>query len=64
MAKTSEAQLRAVKKYDEKNSGFVTVKASKELIELFKSLCAENGTTPNAALKEAIERYVDDHRHI
>lgn len=60
----SEAKKRANKKYDKANLAYQSVVVRKELLTEFKQLCAENGDRVNTILREAIERYVDDHRHI
>ena len=50
----SEAQKRASKKWNEKNTQVMGVKFRKEQAEQFKSLCADCGVTPSEVIKVAV----------
>lgn len=58
MAKTSPAQLAAVKKYDQENMAYQTVKVKKDLLEKFRETCKANGDKVNTVLREAMENYI------
>lgn len=54
----SDAQKAAVKRYDEKNMAYQTVKVRRELLEAFRAACAERGDRVNTVLREAMENYI------
>lgn len=58
----SEAKKRANEKYKKEHSAYQSVCVSKELLSEFKSLCQANGDRVNTILREAMERYVEEHR--
>lgn len=51
----SEAQLRAIKKYDEEKMATVTCRVSRQKADLFTAACRDLGTTKYAVFKDAIE---------
>lgn len=57
--KNSEAKLRAVRKYNEKNYSQVTVHASKDLCAAFKAKCKEKGVSQAEVLKKAMQDFLD-----
>lgn len=59
---TSEAQKKAVKKYDSANMAFQTVKLKRETLEEFRQLVQKNGDKVNTVIRRGIERYVEEHR--
>lgn len=59
MPKT-EAQQRATRKWDAQHMTQVKVGMRREEADAFKARCAENGTTPSAVLREAIQRYMEE----
>ena len=61
MAKT-EAQRRAIDKWDSVNMAYQTIKVRKETLEEFKQLVQANGDKVNTVLREAIEKYIADHK--
>lgn len=60
----SEAKKKANKKYDRENMAYQSVCVRKELLAEFKSLCQANGDRVNTILREAMEKYVEEHRPI
>ena len=60
----TEKQKAARDKYDKENMAYQTVKVQKELLAEFKSLCQANGDRVNTILREAMEKYVEEHRPI
>ena len=61
VAKT-EAQRRAIDKWDQANMAYQTIKVRKETLEEFKALVQANGDKVNTVLREAIENYISDHK--
>ena len=63
----TDAQRRADAAYRKKNAAkvaaaekIVATHVPREVAERFQTACAANGTTGNAVLKTAIEKYVED----
>ena len=59
----SESQRRADAAYRQKTNAekaVVGCQIARPLATEFKQKCAENGTTPNAILKAAIEKYITE----
>ena len=61
----SESQRRADAAYRKKNAAkiaaaekIVAAHIPRETAEKFQAACSANGTTPNAVLKAAIEKYI------
>lgn len=57
--KNSEAKIRAVRKYNERNYSQVTVHAPKDLCAAFKAQCRKQGVSQAEILKEAMQKFVD-----
>ena len=49
------------KQYDAANMAYQTVKVNKKLLETFRACVAANGDKVNTVLREAMERYIDEH---
>lgn len=60
----TEKQKAARDKYDKENMAYQTVKVQKALLDEFKTLCKANGDKVNVILREAMEKYVEEHRPI
>lgn len=63
----TDAQRRADAAYRKKNAAkiaaaekMIATHVPREMAERFKSACAANGTTGNAVLKAAVEKYVEN----
>ena len=56
----SEAQKRAVNKYQAAHYTIVGCKVRKEYAARFQAACYRNGTTPATVLKAAIDSYLLD----
>ena len=59
---TSEAQKRAVAKWQAEHMCMVGVKMRKELRDAFRAACEQNGTTMNAVLLAAARAYIEQHK--
>ena len=57
MAQT-EAQKRAVRKYQAEHCATLSCKLRKEDAEAFKAACKAAGTTPNAVFRDASSRFM------
>lgn len=60
MPKNSEAKIRAVRKYNEKNYSQVTVHAPKNFCAAFKAKCKEKGVSQAEVLKKAMQDFIDE----
>ena len=58
----SEARKRGNAKWDAENMAYQTVKVRRELLEEFKALVQANGDKVNTVLREAMERYIAEHK--
>ena len=58
----SEAQRKANIKWDAANMAYQTVKVRKDLLEEFRQCVQDNGDKVNTVLREAMEKYIEDHR--
>ena len=56
----TEAQKRASAKYQKENIASLACRVKKEQAERFKELCAVQGTTSNAVLKEFVLAYIGE----
>ena len=54
----SESKRASNDKWDKGNMAYQTVKVRRELLEDFKTACADRGDKVNTVLREAIEDYV------
>lgn len=50
------------KKYDSENMAYQTVKVRRELLEEFRDLVQANGDKVNTVLRQAMERYIEEHK--
>ena len=50
------------KKYDSENMAYQTVKVRRELLEEFRELVQANGDKVNTVLRQAMERYIEEHK--
>ena len=50
------------KKYDSENMAYQTVKVRRELLEEFRQCVQDNGDKVNTVLKNAMEKYIADHK--
>lgn len=57
----TEARKRANAKWDKENMVVLACKVKRETAEQFKAACAEQGTTSNAVLQQAVKAYLDEH---
>ena len=55
--KTSKAQRAAIKRYDDKNMAYQTIKVKKKLLSDFREACAARGDKVNTVLRKAMEKY-------
>jgi uncharacterized protein (DUF4415 family) len=58
----SEAKKASNQKWDAANMAYQTVKVSRALLTDFRECVAANGDKVNAVLREAMERYIADHK--
>ena len=58
----SEAKKKSNYKWDKENMAYQTVKVSKRLLTDFKTACASRGDKVNTVLKNAMEKYIADHK--
>ena len=58
----SQAQRRANEKWDKDNMAYQTVKVRKELLEEFRETVQAHGDKVNTVLREAMEKYISDHK--
>ena len=58
----SEAKRASNDRWDKENMTYQTVKVRRELLEDFKAACAANGDRVNTVLREAMERYIQEHK--
>jgi len=58
----SQAQRRANEKWDKDNMAYQTVKVRKELLEEFRETVQAHGDKVNTVLREAMEKYIADHK--
>ncbi len=61
MAKTSDAQMRAVAKWAEKNQEQLNVKLKKGTKETWKVYCDQLGESMSGLISKAVEEYVERH---
>lgn len=54
----TEARRRANNKYIKEHMTILAVKVRKDYAEKVKAVCEERGTTVNAVLKEALEKFM------
>ena len=47
----------------QKQAGF-TFRTDAEKLKLFSALCTLNDTTPTNVLREAVDRYIEDHKEM
>ena len=57
----TEARKRANAKWDKENMTILGCKVKKEYAAKFRAVCAAQGTTPNAVLKQAADDFMRDH---
>lgn len=57
----SEARKRANRKYDAKTYTIAACKIRKDEMQRFKAACVEEGTSPNAVIKAAIDEFMRNH---
>lgn len=57
----SNAQKKASAKWDKENMVVLACKVKRETAERFKTACAEQGTTSNAVLQQAVKAYLEKH---
>lgn len=57
----SNAQKKASAKWDKENMVVLACKVKREMAEQFKTACAEQGTTSNAVLQQAVKAYLEKH---
>ena len=58
----SEAKKASNARWDADNMAYQTVKVRREILEEFKATCAANGDRVNTILREAMERYIEEHK--
>lgn len=56
----TDAQRRAANKYQYKTATVIGCKLDRETAERYKTHCSENGTTPNAEIKNFILSQLTD----
>lgn len=61
MAQT-EAQRKAVRKYQAAHCAVLSCKLKKEDAEAFRAACTAAGTTPNAVFRAAISQFMEAHQ--
>lgn len=57
----TEARKRANAKWDKENMTILGCKVKKEYAAKFRAVCAAQGTTPNAVLKQAADDFMREH---
>ena len=57
----SAAKRASNDKWDRDNMAYQTVKVSKSLLTEFRACVSANGDRVNTVLREAMERYIEDH---
>ena len=57
----SEAQRKAIKKWDTTHNTVMSVKIRKEKAEAFKAAAKAAGTTPNAIFSAAADAFMQEH---
>lgn len=57
----TEARKRANAKWDKENMTILGCKVKKEYAAKFRAVCAAQGTTPNAVLKQAADDFMLEH---
>lgn len=57
----TDAKRKANNKYIKENMTVLGCKVRKDKAELFKSICKESGTTPNAVFTEAMNSFLIKH---
>lgn len=57
----SEAKRASNDRWDRENMAYQTVKVNKALLQEFREVVAANGDKVNTVLREAMERYIEDH---
>lgn len=58
----SEARKRGNAKWDAENMSYQTVKVRRELLDEFRELVQANGDKVNTVLRQAMERYIEEHK--
>jgi len=58
----SEAKKASNSKWDAANMAYQTVKVSKALLTEFKECVSAHGDKVNTVLREAMERYIEEHK--
>ena len=58
----TEAKRKANNKYSAAHYTVIGCKVRKEYAEEFRLACAEAGTTPNAVLKAAADKFLQEHQ--
>ena len=58
----SEAKRASNDRWDRENMAYQTVKVRRELLEDFKAACAASGDKVNTVLREAMKRYIQEHK--
>lgn len=57
----SEAQRKAIKKYDAEHFDVVRAKIKKEILKDFKEICEKNGESMSSIINKAILDYIKSH---
>ncbi len=57
----TEAQKRATRKWDAENMTNICIRVRKEYAKQVHEICHANNTTASAIMKEAIERFIQEH---
>ena len=57
----SKSQTQARDKWDAANMAYQTVKVRRDLLDAFREACKRNGDRVNTVLREAMERYIQEH---
>lgn len=58
----TEAKRKANNKYSAAHYTVIGCKVRKEYAEAFKAACTQAGTTPNAVLKAAADKFLQEHQ--
>jgi uncharacterized protein (DUF4415 family) len=57
----SEAKRASNDRWDRETMAYQTVKVNKALLQEFREAVAANGDKVNTVLREAMERYIEEH---
>lgn len=58
----SEAQRKAIKKYDAEHFDVVRAKIKKEILKDFKEICEKNGESMSSIINKAILDYIEKNK--